>query len=136
MKVLIDTNIIIDVALERYPHFLNSDHILALAEKSIIEGYVSASTLSDIYYIVRRDKGRIVTLNFIKIICTFLNIATVDNAVIQMALNANFKDFEDSIQYSVANCNNLEIIVTRNPQDFAVTTPRILTPVQLIQAYC
>ena len=93
---------------------------------------MSASTLSDIYYIVRRDKGRMATLNFIKIICTFLNIATVDNAVIQMALNANFKDFEDSIQYSVANLNNLETIVTRNPQDFAVTTPRILTPVQLI----
>ncbi len=133
MNVLIDTNIIIDVALERHPYFSNSDQILILAEQNLIEGYISASTLSDIYYIVRRDKGHIATLNFIQLICTFLNIATVNSQVIEMALNTDFKDFEDSIQYSAAICNNIEIIVTRNPQDFLVTIPRILTPIQLIQ---
>lgn len=54
-------------------------------------------------------------------------------AVIQMALNANFNDFEDGIQYSTAICNNIEIIVTRNSQDFSVTVHEILTPFQLIQ---
>lgn len=49
-----------------------------------------------------------------------------------MALAANFKDFEDAIQYSTAIINNLDAIVTRNPQDFPVATPRILTPQQLI----
>ena len=133
MKVLIDTNIVIDVALERHLHFANSDRLLALSEQNIIEGYLSASTLSDIYYIVRRDKGRVATLDFIQKICSFLQIATVDTTVIQMALNANFNDFEDSIQYSTAICSCLDVIVTRNPQDFPVTVPRILTPSQLIR---
>ena len=50
-----------------------------------------------------------------------------------MALNANFRDFEDAIQYSSAVINQLDAIVTRNPRDFAVSAPRILTPNQLIQ---
>lgn len=50
-----------------------------------------------------------------------------------MALAANFKDFEDAIQYSSAVVNNLDVIVTRNSEDFIGTIPRILTPQQLIQ---
>jgi hypothetical protein len=50
-----------------------------------------------------------------------------------MALTSNFRDFEDTIQYSNAVLNQLDAIVTRNPQDFPVATPRILTPNQLIQ---
>lgn len=60
-------------------------------------------------------------------------MATVDRAAIAIALAANFSDFEDAIQYATAVINQLDAIVTRNPQDFPVTTPRILTPNQLIQ---
>ena len=49
------------------------------------------------------------------------------------ALTANFRDFEDAIQYNTAVVNQLDAIVTRNPQDFPVTTPRIITPELLIQ---
>ena len=50
-----------------------------------------------------------------------------------MALTANFRDFEDAIQYSTAIINQLEAIITRNPQDYPNVTIRILTPTQLIQ---
>lgn len=50
-----------------------------------------------------------------------------------MALISNFKDFEDAIEYSIAVVNQIDAIVTRNPRDFPVTTPRIVTPNQLIQ---
>jgi predicted nucleic acid-binding protein len=99
MKTLIDTNIVIDVALERYPHFPDSDRILVLSEKNCIEGYLSASTLSDIYYILRRDKSHVATLDFIRKICGFLPIATLDTAVISMALNSNFTDFEEGASH-------------------------------------
>jgi hypothetical protein len=65
-------------------------------------------------------------------LATFCQIATVDQAVISMALATNFRDFEDAIQYSTAVLNHLDAIVTRNPQDFSVVNPRILTPEQLI----
>lgn len=50
-----------------------------------------------------------------------------------MALTANFRDFEDAIQYSTAVLNQLDAIITRDPQDFPIETPRILTPEQLIE---
>lgn len=132
MKILIDTNIIVDVALDREPFFSESDRILTFVEEAQIQGYISASTFSDLYYIIRRDRGRDWTLEFLRQLATFCQVATVDNSVISMALTCNFKDFEDAIQYSTAVINRIDAIVTRNPRDFPVTTPRILTPNQLI----
>ncbi|MEG3868992.1 MULTISPECIES: PIN domain-containing protein [unclassified Microcoleus] len=132
MKILIDTNIIVDVALDREPFFSESDRILTFVEEAKIQGYISASTFSDLYYIIRRDRGRDWTLDFLRQLATFCQVATVDNSVISMALTCNFKDFEDAIQYSTAVINRIDAIVTRNPRDFPVTTPRILTPNQLI----
>ncbi|MEG4306790.1 PIN domain-containing protein [Microcoleus sp. D3_18a_C4] len=133
MKILIDTNIIVDVALEREPFFAESDRILTFVEEAKIQGYISASTFSDLYYIIRRDRGRDWTLDFLRQLATFCQVATVDNSVISMALTCNFKDFEDAIQYSTAVINLIDAIVTRNPRYFPVTTPRIVTPNQLIQ---
>ena len=133
MKVLIDTNVIVDVALEREPFYAESDRILTLAEEAQIQGYVSASTFSALYYIIRRDKGRDWTLEFLRQLATFCQVATVDNSVISIALTCNFKDFEDAIQYSTAVINLIDAIVTRNPRDFPVNIPRIVTPNQLIQ---
>ncbi|MFH7030362.1 MAG: PIN domain-containing protein [Heteroscytonema crispum UTEX LB 1556] len=133
MKVLLDTNIIVDVALERQPYFGNSETVLSFVEQGQIEGYISASTFSDLYYIIRKEKGRDLTLEFLREIATFCQVAIVERAVITMALASTFRDFEDAIQYSTAVVNQLDAIVTRNPQDFPVVIPRIITPEQLIQ---
>ncbi|MDB9412084.1 type II toxin-antitoxin system VapC family toxin [Microcystis aeruginosa] len=132
MKVLIDTNVIIDIALERQPYFTNSETVLAFVEQGQIEGYISASTISDLYYLIRKQKGRDLTIEFLQEILTFCQIATVNQDAIRMAFKTNFQDFEDSIQYSTALVNKLDAIITRNPQDFPIITPRIITPEQLI----
>jgi len=132
VKVLLDTNIIIDIALERQPYFTNSETVLAFVEQGQIEGYISASTISDLYYLIRKQKGRDLTIEFLQEILTFCQIATVNQDAIIMAFTTNFQDFEDSIQYSTAVVNKLDAIITRNPQDFPIITPRIITPEQLI----
>lgn len=133
MKVLIDTNIIVDVALDRDPFFTQSEQIVRLAELKQIEGYISASTFSDLYYVIRKTKGKDWTFQFLQRMATICHIATVDQAVISMALAANFRDFEDAIQYSTAVMSQLDAIVTRNPQDFAGATLQIMTPDALTQ---
>ncbi|MBW4499622.1 MAG: PIN domain-containing protein [Scytonema hyalinum WJT4-NPBG1] len=133
MKVLLDTNIIVDVALERQPFFGNSETVLSLVEQGQIEGYISASSFGDLFYIIRKQKGRDLALEFLREIVAFCQVATVDSITINMALTVNFKDFEDAIQYSTAVLNHLDVIITRNPVDFPVTTPRIILPEQLIQ---
>ncbi|BCU10296.1 MULTISPECIES: type II toxin-antitoxin system VapC family toxin [Microcystis] len=132
MKILIDTNIIIDNALEREPFWNASEQVLSLIEKGTIAGYISASTFSDLYYIIRKARGRDWTLTYLKQLITFCQIATVNQAAIIMAFTTNFQDFEDSIQYSTSVVNKLDAIITRNPQDFPIVTPRIITPEQLI----
>ena len=81
MKVLLDTNIVIDVALERQQYFEASEQILSLVEQGKIEGYISASTFSDVYYIIRKDKGRKSALDFLKKISIFCRVATVNENV-------------------------------------------------------
>jgi predicted nucleic acid-binding protein len=133
MKILLDTNVLVDIALERQPFWENSLKVLTLVYQQRLEGYISASTISDIYYIVSKDKGKALTLEFVSHILAFCRIATVDEAAITMALSIDFRDFEDAIQYCVASLNNLEAIVTRNPKDFDNISLRVLTPSQLIQ---
>ena len=133
MKVLLDTNIVVDVALERQPFFGNSETVLSFVEEGEIEGYISASSFGDLFYILRKQKGRDLAHEFLREIVTFCQVATVDSTIINMALTVNFKDFEDAIQYSTAVLNHLDAIITRNPRDFPVTIPRIITPEQLIQ---
>ena len=132
MKVLLDTNIIVDDALERSPFWETSEQVLLLVEQGQVAGYISASTFSDLYYIIRKARGQNWTLIYLRQLVTFCQVATVNQDTINMALAANFRDFEDGIQYGTAVVNQLDAIVTRNPQDFPVTIPRILTPQQLI----
>ena len=133
VKVLIDTNIIVDVALDRDPFFTQSEQIVRLAELKQIEGYISASTFSDLYYVIRKTKGKDWTLQFLQRMATICQIATVDQVVVSMTLTANFRDFEDAIQYSTAVMSQLDVIVTRNPQDFVGAALQIMTPDALIQ---
>jgi predicted nucleic acid-binding protein len=133
VKVLVDTNIILDVALERQPFFEASEQVLAFAEQGQITGYISASTFGDLYYVIRKNKGRESALDFLRKVSCFCRVATVDQAVVSMALTATFRDFEDAIQYSTAVMSQLDAIVTRNSQDFFEAALRIITPDILIQ---
>jgi predicted nucleic acid-binding protein len=100
LKILIDTNVIVDIALQRQPFFCESDQVFKSIEQKHIEGYVSASTMSDLYYIIRKTQGRDWTLKFLQRLTTLCQIATVDRTAIEIALTSNFDDFEDAIQYS------------------------------------
>ncbi|WP_019487057.1 type II toxin-antitoxin system VapC family toxin [Kamptonema formosum] len=93
MKILLDTNVIVDVALERKPFFPDSDRVLSFVEQGQVEGYISGSTFSDLYYIIRRGKGRDSTLAFLRQLATFCQVATVDRAVISLALNPTFRRY-------------------------------------------
>jgi predicted nucleic acid-binding protein len=65
MKILIDTNIFVDVALERHPFFVDSDYIIGLVEERAIEGFIAASSVSDLFYILRKSKGKKLAIQFL-----------------------------------------------------------------------
>ncbi len=133
VKALLDTNVIIDYALERQPFWQISEQIFLLIEQQQLEGYVSASTFGDLYYIIRKQRGHDWTLDFLMRSAQLCQISTVDQAVITVALTAQFKDFEDAIQYAAALNSQVDVIVTRNLKDFVVNMPRVMMPEHLIQ---
>jgi predicted nucleic acid-binding protein len=134
IKVLLNTNVLLDIALERQPFFEDSELVLSLVESRQIKGAISASTVSDLYYVIRKQKkSHALALEFVDEISKICQIATVNRAVIEMALTSSFDDFEDAIQYSTAQINALDGIVTRNPQDYHLAELRIFTPSALIQ---
>ncbi|NHB70230.1 PIN domain-containing protein [Perlabentimonas gracilis] len=131
-RLLLDTNIILDIALKREPHFELSSKIFELIDKNRIIGYITASTVTDIYYISRKEKGNEIAIEFISNLIEIVDVIGVDKSIIVKALKSNLKDFEDAVQVSAAEYNEIEIIVTRNKSDFLNSGLEILTPKELV----
>ncbi|PHV63122.1 type II toxin-antitoxin system VapC family toxin [Cyanobacterium aponinum] len=135
MKVLIDTNIILDLALTRANFYQEADEIFNLIEEGKFIGFVSATTLTDIYCILTKQKGKQFAFEFLKHLITVCKINPITESIIIKALNNFYKDFEDDIQYYSAITNNLDAIVTRNVQDFPQNNLTILQPSELINIF-
>ena len=135
MKVLIDTNIILDLALIRQPFYDLADRIFVLVEQKKIKGYICASTFTDLFYILRKPRGKEWTLDFLGKLANLCQITPVNSAIVNEALAKHHKDFEDDIQYYSAVIGKLDAIVTRNPDDFPLDSLRILTPEILLQEF-
>jgi predicted nucleic acid-binding protein len=132
-RLLLDTNIILDIALKREPHFELSSKIFELIDKKRIIGYITASTVTDIYYISRKEKGNEIAIEFISNLIEIVDVIGVDKSTIVKALKSNLKDFEDAVQVSAAENYEIEIIVTRNKSDFLNSGLEILTPKEIIE---
>jgi predicted nucleic acid-binding protein len=132
-RLLLDTNIILDIALKRDPHFEISSKIFELIDKKRIIGYITATTVTDIYYISRKEKGNEIAIEFISNLIEIVDVIGVDKNIIIKALKSNIQDFEDAVQVSAAEYNEIEIIITRNKNDFFNSGLEILTPKELIE---
>ena len=133
MKLLIDTNVVLDVLLKREPFFKAAAEVLNLAQRSDVREYVSASAITDIYYIARRQmKDHAAVKDLLKRLLMVVSVAAVSEQEIQNALGLAWTDFEDSVQYSVALLNEMDGIVTRNPADYQGSNIPIWLPGQLL----
>jgi len=133
MRILIDTNIVLDVMLKREPFYRMSLEILSLVKRDDVEEYISASTVTDIYYLAYRqlrDKG--IVKNLMKELLTVVSVASVSGQEIENAISLEWNDFEDSVQYSVAYLQEMDGIVTRNPNDYREAKIKVWKPEELL----
>ena len=136
MKLLIDTNVVLDVLLRREPFFRTAAEVLNLTQLDEVREYVSASTITDIYYIANKQmKDRDAVRDLLKRLLMVVSVAAVSEREIQNALNLAWGDFEDSVQYSVALLNEMDGIVTRNPSDYQEANMRIWLPEQALELF-
>ena len=106
---------------------------MALIEQKQIAGFICASSISDIFYILRKSKGRELAIDFLKVITSICSVATVNEEVIREALASDFKDFEDAIQYQTAVNARLDAIVTRNSKDYIDSSITVFAPSEFLQ---
>lgn len=134
MKVFYDSNVILDVLLTRQEFLQDSMKALKFSELKVVKGYISASSITDLYYIIKRNlKDSILTVEKIKVLAKIVKIATVKENTIKKAINSGWNDFEDSVQFYVAKDLNVNCIVTRNKKDFSNSNIKIFTPSEFIE---
>ena len=131
--VFVDTNILIDVLSHRKDFYEDSAAVWALSEKGDIQGYISAISFNNIYYLIRRNSNRSTARKKMVILRDIFNIVALDQQVINQAIDSDIADFEDAIQYFSAVHINAECIITRDKKDFANSEIAIISPTEFLR---
>lgn len=117
MKVLIDTNIILDYLADRAPYADNAEKIFSLCGDELT-GILTASAVTDVYYILRKVVGREQALEHLKLLFAVLDVADVGKTDLLRAMELDIQDFEDALVAQCAKRVKAEHIITRNIRDF------------------
>lgn len=134
MNALIDTNVILDVLMKREPFFADSVAVLDRAERGEFVGWLCATTVTTIFFLIRRQLGREVAIEKLKDLSSIFATAPVNKAVIDSALESRFRDFEDSVLNEAAVLVGADCIVTRNERDFKYSSLLVYSPSQFISS--
>lgn len=132
MKVLVDTNIVLDIALNRKQFVADAVLLWKLAEQKVIVACLSNTSITDIYYIVRKHAGQDKARTFIADLLDTFRLADIDEAGFRDALNSGMRDFEDAVQYEICVQNGCDALVTRNKADYG-QRPNVLNPAELLE---
>ena len=133
MNILFDTNVILDVMLDRTPFSEPASQLLSLVERGEIFGLICATTVTTIHYLSTKILGKNKSQLQIKELITLFEIASVNRTVIEDALKSKFSDFEDAVIYQSANHAGAEAIVTRDPKGFKQSKLPVYSPVELMK---
>jgi predicted nucleic acid-binding protein len=131
MRVLIDTNVVLDFLQEREPFVENAARLFERIDTGEIEGFIAATTITNIYYIIRRAAGRSVAQDAITQVLSDLNICAVNLEVLEQALALDFEDFEDAVQCACAVAHNVDATVTRDASGFVSAEILVVLPDEL-----
>ncbi|MDD3772835.1 MAG: PIN domain-containing protein [Weeksellaceae bacterium] len=127
-RVLLDTNIIIDLLAKREPFDQDARKLFSFADNEKVNLFTSALSIANINYVLLRDKKPEEAKQILRKLKLLVGILGLNEKVISLALNDNnFKDFEDGLQYYSALENNIEIIITRNLKDFENSKIPVMT---------
>ena len=133
MKILLDTNVILDVLLHREPFYEDSSAVYDLVERRRITGFVSSSAMTDIFYLLYKaykDTGKVYEL--INNLAEDFIIAPVCESTIRDALALRWHDFEDAVQFSAAKKCGAAYIITRNMTGYKTSAIPCVSPAAFI----
>lgn len=133
-KLFIDSDVVIDFFTDRAPHANPASELFELSEKGNVVLYLSAVSINNIYYIVKRFLGHKKAIGVVETLTEMTEIIGTTKKEIIQALENGFSDFEDSIQYSSAlTIEGLEAIITRNTKDYKNSIIAVMTPLTFLK---
>lgn len=132
-KVFVDTDIVIDLLSARQPHYNYAADLFSLADQNTIKLCVSSLTFANVNYILSKQLSAKQARKLLLKFKTLVNVLSVNDKIIELALASDFRDFEDAIQYNTAIENRLTTLLTRNIKDFKKGEITILTAEQYLK---
>lgn len=132
MRVLLDTDVVLDVITERAPFAVAAAELLDLNEQGAFEAYISAITPINIFYIARKARSSPALRQAIKQLLQTVRVCPIDHAILTAAFALPFTDYEDAVQHASATTSNLDAIVTRNLDDYKNATLPVYSPLDFL----
>ena len=127
-KIFVDTDVILDLLARRIPHFHFSAVLFTFAEMKKLELYTTPLIIANTFYILRKQLGNDSAKNALRKLRILLHVIDSTESVIDKALNSEFSNFEDAIQYYTALEYQIPVILTRNIRDYKKASVIVQTP--------
>jgi len=132
MKILLDTNVVLDVLLAREPFLIEAREIIALVENKEVEGYICATSATTIHYLMQRSTDKAQADGLITTLLGLFEVAPVTKDILYEASVNNGVDYEDSVIYTAAKDVEVDIIITRDNKGFKNAPVSVLTPEEFL----
>ena len=113
-QVFIDSDIILDLLCKREPFYTFAAEVFTLGDTKQIDLVTTSVVFANVFYILRKLLGIDKAKELLRKLRIIISVVSVDEKVVDLALNSKFADFEDGLQYFTARENNIKIILTRN----------------------
>jgi len=133
MRVLLDSNVILDFILNRIEFFEEADEIFVRLQNMEFAAYVSAITPVNTFYTSRKELGKDAAFIAVQELLNLVEICQADKAVLQTAFLLGFSDYEDAVQCASAMAENLDGIVTRNSKDYKTSPISVYSPTEFLE---
>jgi predicted nucleic acid-binding protein len=128
LRVIVDTNVVLDVLLERKPFLNAAVEVFCLVEESRIEAFLCATTITTLNYLLNQSLPTSIARNALRKLISLFEIATVNRPVIERALDSKIMDFEDAVLDEAGQMARADSIVTRNTKDFTGSALKVFDP--------
>jgi predicted nucleic acid-binding protein len=132
MNVFVDTNVLMDVMVNREPFFGKSARVWSLAEAGQLNAAISTMTLPNLHYTLRREHGKVFAREAMGILRDLFQLVPFDLKIVNQAVESDIDDFEDAIQFFSAISAGAATLITRNPKHFPARDIAIQTPEEFL----
>ncbi|MGA9995048.1 MAG: PIN domain-containing protein [Pyrinomonadaceae bacterium] len=132
MRVLLDTDVVLDVILAREPFAKIAAELFDLSEQGLFEAYIAGITPLNIFYIARKAKSSGDLRKAVKELLLSTHVCPVTHEILSQAFALPFSDYEDAVQHASATASGLDAIVTRNLEDYKNATLPIFSPTDFL----